>query len=231
MSAKDFKKRRVVDYDYFEFDRDMNTDKGSAKIEILKVVSDDDDIDEGHTLPPGNEVQMLQIIIEEKLVDVASDGKLDVKQRGTPSKLGKDPDGKKAGVNLHFVSRLSGYYVHYGIEMTEKDVIDCLNYYPGREETLLQLVSLLLENGGNKDTLLRINDYMERYKGNYRQMFDDLQNDILSFGGIDLVPMESPTGSSIVLYGDEFDADNDDDGYDGMSVSGVEKVKRPREDF
>ena len=108
MSAKDFKKRRVVDYDYFEFDRDMNTDKGSAKIEILKVVSDDDDIDEGHTLPPGNEVQMLQIIIEEKLVEVAFNGKLDVKQRGTSCKLGKDPDWKKAGVNLHFVSRLSG---------------------------------------------------------------------------------------------------------------------------
>ena len=179
---------------------------------------------------------MLQISIEEKLVEAASEGKLDVKQRGTPSKLGKDPDGKKAGVNLHFVSRLSGYYVHYGIEMTEKDVIDCLNYYTGREETLLQLVSLLLENGGNKDTLLRINDYMERYKGNYPQMFDDLQNDILSFRGIDLVPMESPTGSGIVPYdvvvpyGDEFDVD-DDDGYDGISVSVVEKVKRPREDF
>ena len=72
---------------------------------------------------------MLQIIIEEKLVEVASDGKLDVKQRGTPSKLGKDPDEKKGGVS--FVSRLSGYYVHYGIEMTEKDVIDCLNYYTG----------------------------------------------------------------------------------------------------
>ena len=61
---------------------------------------------------------------------------------------------------------------------------------------------------------------MERYAGNYPQMFDDLQKKHLLFGEIDLPPT-----NNIVLY------DSDDDGYDGMSVSGNEKVKRQREDF
>ena len=51
-------------------------------------------------------------------------------------------------------------------------------------------------------------------------MFDGLQKNHLLFGEIDLPPTDV-----IVPY------DSDDDGYDGMSVSGVEKVKRQREDF
>ena len=67
------------------------------------------------------------------------------------------------------------------------------------------------------------------------------------FRDIDHVPMgspiksptESPTESVIVPYsavivpyGDTFGVDvDDDDEYDGMSVSSVEKVKQQREEF
>ena len=69
MSKEDIKKKRVADYRYFDFDTDMNTDKGSAKIEILKIQLEDTDIEDGQTMPPGKEVQMLQIIIEQKLIE------------------------------------------------------------------------------------------------------------------------------------------------------------------
>ena len=232
LSAEDKKKKRVVDYGYFDFDRDMNTDKGSAKVEILKVALEDDDIEEGQTMPPGKEVRMLQIIVEEKLVDAATDGKLDVKERNTPSKLGKDPDGKKAGVNFecrNFVSRLSGYFAKYDIPFTEDEVIGCFNNYTGREEIMLELVSLMLENGADNNTISDVDIYMERYVGNYPQMFVDLRRNISLFGEIDLPPTESvivPSTEHLVAYS----SDSDDDGYDGMSVSAVEKVKRPRED-
>ena len=232
MSTKDFNKKRVVDYGYFDFDRDMNTDKGSAKVEILNVALEDDDIEEGQKMPPGQEVRMLQIIVEEKLVDTATDGKLDVKERGTPSKLGKDPDGKKAGVNFvsrNFVSRLSGYFAKYDIPFTEDEVIGCFNIYTGREEIMLELVSLMLENGADKDTISDVDIYMDRYVGNYPQMFVDLQRNISLFGEIDLPPTESvivPSTERLVPY-----SSDSDDGWDGMSVSAVEKVKRAREDF
>ena len=123
-------------------------------------------------------------------------------------------------MNLHFVSRLSGYFAKYDIPFTEDEVIGCFKNYMGREETLLQLVSLMLENGANRDSISDVDVYMERYAGNYPQMFDDLHKNLLLFGEIDLPPTDV-----IVPY------DSDDDGYDGMSVSGVEKVKRQREDF
>ena len=136
MSKEDFKKKLVADYGYFDFNTDMNIDKGLAKIEILKVQLEDTDIEDSQTMPPGKEVRMLQIIVEQKLVETDATGKLDVKERGTPSKLGKDPDEKKA--RDCFVSCLSGYYVWYDIKLTENNVIDCLKYYTGREEILLQ---------------------------------------------------------------------------------------------
>ena len=59
-------------------------------------------------------------------------------------------------------------------------------------------------------------------------MFDDLQNNIRLFGDIDLPPpeLDLPSTEHVVPYS----SNSDDDGYDGMSVSAVEKVKRPRED-
>ena len=67
---------------------------------------------------------------------------------------------------------------------------------------------------------------MERYIGDYPQMFDDLQKNILLFGEIDVLPTESV----IVPFG-RSNIDSDDDGFDGVLVSAVEKVKQPREDF
>ena len=114
---------------------------------------------------------------------------------------------KKAWVN--FVSRLSGYFACYDILPTEEDVIICLNNYTGREESVLQFVSLILENGGDKDALLNADVHMERYKENYSQMFDDLQNNIQLFGDIDLVPIES-----IIVPFSGADIDSYDDVYD-----------------
>ena len=85
----------------------------------------------------------------------------------------------------------------------------------------------MLENGGDIDTLHKVDVYMGRYNRNYIQMFDDLQKSLWLFGDIDHIPMESKiespmeslTESVIVPYGDNFD--DDDDGYDGTSVSAV----------
>ena len=67
-------------------------------------------------MPIGKEIIMLQIIVEEKLFEKDAD-KLDVKERATPTKLGKDPYVNKTGVN-NFVSCLSGYYAQYKIMKT-----------------------------------------------------------------------------------------------------------------
>ena len=121
---------------------------------------------------------------------------------------------------MNFVSRLSEYFAKYDIPFTEDKVIGCFKNYTGREEILLQLVSLMLENKADKDTISDVDIYMERYAGNYPQMFDDLQKNILLFGEIDFLPTESviaPYGCSNI--------DSDDDGFDGMLVSAVEKMK------
>jgi len=88
MSKEDFKSKRVAGYGYFDFDTDMNIDKGSAKIEILKVQLEDTDIEDSQTMLPGKEVQIFQIIVEKKLVKTDAAEKLYVRETGTPSKLG-----------------------------------------------------------------------------------------------------------------------------------------------
>ena len=157
---------------------------------------------------------------------------LDVKEQKTPTKLGKDPDGNKAGVNVvnpKFASRLFGYYVKYKIKKTDEDVIRCLSPYTGREEIVLQLISVLPEN--DKDTLPKVDDYMKKYKGmDYTQIVDNIQNSIQSTvsQNIDLIPIKSiivPISSGVAIV------DNDDDDDDGMSVFTVQKMKQLIEGF
>jgi hypothetical protein len=138
VNKADEKKKRVVDYGVFYFDKPQDMSKGATEILILNVTLEKDDIDDGEEMPPGNKVKVLQIICQEKtgdeeenLLDVAEqDAKLGKKfdficrhvkisfQYLTfiPSSffdIGKsDPDGKKAGdtVDMKVVKRLIGFF-------------------------------------------------------------------------------------------------------------------------
>ena len=117
------KSKRIVCGGFFHFQRAMKMDDIISEVITIPIPKADIDKSKGEEVPPRGVLKVLQLIIEEEPTKETTKTSMKINKE-RKGKLGKDPDGKKAGVNVNpkFVSRLSGCFAHYKILSTEEDI-------------------------------------------------------------------------------------------------------------